>query len=759
MLRVATGIPGGLGRTAMLVCLVLFSVCCGRLVGDEGAGAAGIPLPASCDAAFAEADSLALCGEIRPARALLLDMLARGDAPSELVLYRLVGLHHSVALEDECVELLDSLEGCGYGSLWGWKVSVLDLAERPVDALRHVPEGDALLECWLEVRAESEPDPVLLPVPVSPAERYVRALLTPPGLLTNDQLEVLAADASLLPELRPRVLSELEFRAGKPGPLFDSVIESLVSGPMDPDDPRILRLRAIRADSLGGASEGLWSLVLEAGSSLQAGEAALRLMSIAPSRWGRSWRAFDAACAAGAREAADSILAGCPSGAFSSGARMAVLYSLDEDYAALLALSDSCLSACTEDSLRARAALYRARALRGLGRSSESYAAYVSFASSYLWHPVAREAAYLAGRYYDSEQRWGDGARAHHLSLMASGTWEGDERGFWRCGFCYYMSGDRARADSIWAEGVSRFVAGLWEDEMLYWRGRLHVESGDMMGGERLYEQVSLSHPWEFYGILARDRLGRPSTEPGWRISPPSVHGPAGTSIQAAVKMVSQGYGTLASSCLADAASIEGQGERAWYLAMLGEYGPCLTLLRIYDTRLRSDSARILPDRWLPAYFPLPYRYLIEGESSDLPVPVSMLWGVVREESYFNRFVTSVAGARGLIQLMPGTAGDVARWYGLPRLTAEQFYDPYQSVRYGIIYINRQYESFAREVPLFVAAYNAGPGNASRWRDMHGYDPRDPELYLEQITYRETRIYVKKVMRSGWIYGRRFEGS
>jgi soluble lytic murein transglycosylase len=148
----------------------------------------------------------------------------------------------------------------------------------------------------------------------------------------------------------------------------------------------------------------------------------------------------------------------------------------------------------------------------------------------------------------------------------------------------------------------------------------------------------------------------------------------------------------------------------------------------------------------------LPYRELILTESADLEVPASALTGVIREESYFNRFVTSVAGARGLIQLMPGTAFDVARWYGLPQLTGEQFHDPYSSVRYGMIYIDRQYRSFGGEYPLFLAAYNAGPGNASRWRDGHGYTSSDPELFIEQITYRETRIYVKKVLRSNWLY-------
>ncbi|HRW77446.1 MAG TPA: transglycosylase SLT domain-containing protein, partial [Candidatus Sabulitectum sp.] len=106
-----------------------------------------------------------------------------------------------------------------------------------------------------------------------------------------------------------------------------------------------------------------------------------------------------------------------------------------------------------------------------------------------------------------------------------------------------------------------------------------------------------------------------------------------------------------------------------------------------------------------------------------------------------------------LIQLMPATASDVARWNGLPRLTPEEFFIPEHSVLYGSLYINSQARRYQHPA-VFLAAYNAGPGNASRWIEMHGFDPDDQELYIEQITYRETRLYAKKVQRSAWIYGR-----
>jgi soluble lytic murein transglycosylase len=176
-------------------------------------------------------------------------------------------------------------------------------------------------------------------------------------------------------------------------------------------------------------------------------------------------------------------------------------------------------------------------------------------------------------------------------------------------------------------------------------------------------------------------------------------------------------------------------------------------MMRSWDTELRELNQGMLPDSMLGWYFPAPYHADISNAVIGLSVEPHWIEGIARDESYFNRFARSSVGATGLIQLMPGTAGDVSRWSGLPRLSGDDFFVPEYSLRYGSIYVNRQMNSFGHS-PLFLAAYNAGPGNASRWVNTHGWDPADPELFIEQITFRETRLYVKNVQRSVWIYER-----
>ncbi|MCK4807253.1 MAG: lytic transglycosylase domain-containing protein, partial [Candidatus Aegiribacteria sp.] len=287
--------------------------------------------------------------------------------------------------------------------------------------------------------------------------------------------------------------------------------------------------------------------------------------------------------------------------------------------------------------------------------------------------------------------------------------------------------------------------------EMLFWRARLAGELGRDSLRDSLLLAVALDHPWEFYGLLAAERLGI-GNENGFPVMEIDLMDDSICSL--AVEMTASGFGIAAVEMLSDG-SIGSSSARATALSLMGRHGCVLRLIRALDTDLREFSDEMLPDSLLCFYFPSPYRDLASEATDSLALDTDVLQGIMREESYFDRWVISRAGAMGVIQLMPGTAYDVARWYGLPFLEADDFFDPVISVPYGALYIDRQYSLFNGEIPLFLAAYNAGPGNAARWVDMHGWNPADPELYIEQITYRETRMYVKKVLRSAWIYERR----
>lgn len=692
---------------------------------------------------FLRSDSLILEGSFDAAEEQLIDMLDDSgcSALEDEILWRLFGLYNGRGMPDAGVQLFERLEQSGYGDLTGWKVSMLDLSRRSEEAIALVSPDDVLLRMWLSRNLEDPDLPVIIPAPVDMAERFVRVSLAPEGSLTPPQTMLAAADAVHLPSLDERLCAELAIRTRSGSNWVDELLEQ-----MRESDEKA-SLEAERMAFLQAGDRYYWTSMLDRGGAA-AGVAARVLLRLHPDDFGESWRIADALLGAGDVSSAANLAVTSDNSVFVVGLRMA----LDFEAGRSPAVLESCaiVDSLAPDTLRARADLFRARALRASGNSRQAYPAYRNFAASWPWHSTAREAAYLAGKYYDGEQEWANAADAYLASLRSSGTWSGDERAHWRGGFCLYMSGQGAKGDSLWHEATRRWPYGYWRDEMLFWRARYANRRGDHTSEVRLLEQVASEHPWEFYGMLAAERLGR---DYAFYLRPTSITLSDHWETERAMDMCSRGYGVLAVEMLRYGESGD-PGRRAIALGLLGEHGESISLLRLLDSGLREESRSLLPDSLLCWYFPSPYESLSETVTDTMHLSADYVQGIMREESYFNRWVISSAGARGLIQLMPGTAFDVARWNGLPALSEEQFFEPGSSVLYGSLYINRQWRSYQGESVLFLAAYNAGPGNASRWKDMHGWDLQDPELYIEQITYRETRIYVKKVLRSSWIYER-----
>ena len=125
--------------------------------------------------------------------------------------------------------------------------------------------------------------------------------------------------------------------------------------------------------------------------------------------------------------------------------------------------------------------------------------------------------------------------------------------------------------------------------------------------------------------------------------------------------------------------------------------------------------------------------------------------GVIRQESSFDAGARSPAGAVGLMQLMPGTAAQVARQLGS---AAGELTDPVANVRLGVTYLGAQIERFGALAPA-LAAYNAGPRRAQEWLQVNG-NPADgvvdPIDWVELIPFEETRNYVQRIVESVTIY-------
>jgi soluble lytic murein transglycosylase len=132
-----------------------------------------------------------------------------------------------------------------------------------------------------------------------------------------------------------------------------------------------------------------------------------------------------------------------------------------------------------------------------------------------------------------------------------------------------------------------------------------------------------------------------------------------------------------------------------------------------------------------------------------------VIYAVTKQESHFQIDAVSSAGARGFMQLMPGTAKETARKLGLEYSKSRLTTDGEYNALLGSTYLAAQLKRYDGSLVLAAAAYNAGPGNANKWIKAFG-DPReesvDPVIWIEQIPLQETRNYVKRVLGNYLVY-------
>jgi soluble lytic murein transglycosylase len=188
------------------------------------------------------------------------------------------------------------------------------------------------------------------------------------------------------------------------------------------------------------------------------------------------------------------------------------------------------------------------------------------------------------------------------------------------------------------------------------------------------------------------------------------------------------------------------------YLIDLGLYRSGIFAARQVLTLAGMDDAETMK---APIYF----NHLRFGTYyRDLVIPLAQtydfhplfLFSVMRQESLFEGFVRSVAGARGLMQIVPSTGAEIVDQIQWPEnYSGADLYRPLVSLTLGVEYLNRQLIFLDGDIYAALAAYNGGPGNARTWKGMA---PDDPDLFLEIIPFDETRSYIQGIYEVFNIY-------
>jgi soluble lytic murein transglycosylase len=319
----------------------------------------------------------------------------------------------------------------------------------------------------------------------------------------------------------------------------------------------------------------------------------------------------------------------------------------------------------------------------------------------------------------------------------------------WLAGWTSLYGGRAADAVGMFERYAAAARSPQTQAKGHYWAARAAQAAGRAAEANRFYEEAA-EHPDQFYGQLALERLGRSIPPPGTlgSTTPSPAERVAFNQreiVRAARILGQQGDWQNQSQFIrAIAASVESDADHALANELAQGIGrPDLAVMVGRSARLNGAS-----DYVRAGY---PQVKVPQGQEAWSTI----IHAIARQESQFDREAVSRAGARGLMQLMPGTAREAAGKIGLSYDAAALTTDIGYNIQLGSSYFQRLLAYNGGNYPLAIAAYNAGQGNVNKWIAANG-DPRYPGAdmikWIEQIPFTETRGYVQHVLENAVVY-------
>jgi soluble lytic murein transglycosylase len=284
-----------------------------------------------------------------------------------------------------------------------------------------------------------------------------------------------------------------------------------------------------------------------------------------------------------------------------------------------------------------------------------------------------------------------------------------------------------------------------------YWLGRTHAAMGNQAAAKEAYRDAA-KMATVYYGQLAREKLG---------LAAERIQITGGQPSAAAVSKVENDEVIRAFRMVARAGRDRDLNLFLWSISQRFDSTDEMSAAASIAAELGGPSvavrlAKLSGQKGIDIdYWGYPTKALPAWKQIGRPVEKALVYGLSRQESEFDPKAGSGAGARGLMQLMPGTAKIIARQYKLGYAPAKLTGDPAYNVKLGAAHLGDLIDDFNGSYVLTLAGYNAGPRRSREWVEAFG-DPRggkvDPVDWIEMIPFTETRGYVQKVMQNVHVY-------
>lgn len=408
---------------------------------------------------------------------------------------------------------------------------------------------------------------------------------------------------------------------------------------------------------------------------------------------------------------------------------------------------------------------------------------FVAQAPQSSWAPYF---LYTAGRALEYNDDLEQAAQVWARLINEYPTYDYSYHALFLSGICYYRLANYEEALKTFQRCLALSATSEEKASAYFWIGKSNRSLGNEEDAQSAWQLAESSDPTDYYGIRAGDRLNNSdvleitqsyefgydldaerSEAEGWMLS--TFNLPAETSLTGLGEMSSDariirgktywelGLYELAGYEFEEVRSAQTTNPLNTYLLMnylydLGFYKPAILACRNLLNLANLDDLTSLtaPIYFTHIRFGAYFRNLVVGAANEVGINPLIYFSLLRQESLFEPFISSAAGAQGIAQIMPATAKDIVDLYGWPsNYSTEDLLIAKVGITLGARYFARQINYLNGDIFAALAAYNGGPGNAYGWRELSN---GDVDLFLEIIRFDETQTYLKQIIEFLNIY-------
>ena len=369
--------------------------------------------------------------------------------------------------------------------------------------------------------------------------------------------------------------------------------------------------------------------------------------------------------------------------------------------------------------------------------------------------PLIDLADYASARIYESLQRPDEAMRLYRAFPKKHPYSSLREQAAWRLAWMHYLRASYSQAHDAFKRLARGIGAGQYRTAGLFWQARSAERMGRLEKAKQIYRQILRAQDDTYYiGPAARAlrKMGetfiekKPAADHFTRNATLSLNPDISFHFSRAKKLAEISLHHLAVVEL-DEIKNQMSWDPALRMTLIREY----VRNRGFDRSVKLAKQLTDPSAELKRYsYPLAYWETIQENAAKSGLDPYLILAMIRQESLFDPQALSPASAFGLMQLLPSTAGREAKRMGLPSPASENLFDPDLNIMLGTQHLKGLLQLYSDNVVKAVAAYNAGKNAVDRWE--REISASDEEEFIERITYRETRLYVKLVLRNYRIY-------